>query len=129
MPERTPNLHAPNTPFHKEVRNQPERWGRAESNAPSRTTPTGRDVRSTETGITWENGRIAAARQAGAMAGRRGGPHTRCAPGVRHLTRRAGGLRAAAPPGRGYQETSLHGQVVRDPVAVGRDHHVGGLDR
>lgn len=32
MPERTPNLHAANLPFHKEVRNQPRRGG-----APRRT--------------------------------------------------------------------------------------------
>ncbi len=34
MPERTPNLHGANTCFHKEVRNQPERGGRAIANAP-----------------------------------------------------------------------------------------------
>ncbi|GAA2584041.1 hypothetical protein GCM10010304_28140 [Streptomyces roseoviolaceus] len=35
MPEPTPNLYGANTGFHKEVRNQPERRGRAPTNAPS----------------------------------------------------------------------------------------------
>jgi hypothetical protein len=35
MPEPTPNLHAANTAFHKEVRNQPGRRGRTLTNAPS----------------------------------------------------------------------------------------------
>ncbi|BCL22786.1 hypothetical protein GCM10017668_46290 [Streptomyces tuirus] len=35
MPDPTPNLHAANTAFHKEVRNQPELRGRTPTNAPS----------------------------------------------------------------------------------------------
>src|SRR5689334_3401703 len=39
MPEPTPNLHAANPAFHKEVRNKPERRGRTTANAPPHNCP------------------------------------------------------------------------------------------
>src|SRR4051812_4841934 len=95
MPERTPYLHGANTPFHKEVRNQPERRGRTVPNAPSHApmswvggTPGG-------TGTTWENGRIAADRP-GLGTGRAARAPARGAYRV-CATSRAGGTR----PGSG----------------------------
>ncbi|GHI05233.1 hypothetical protein Scel_35540 [Streptomyces cellostaticus] len=88
MPERTPYLHAANTPFHKEVRNQPEHRGRTMPNAPP--APPVSCVGGIPDGplATWENGRIAADRQ-GRDMGCTTGAHTRGAcRGVRYFTGR-----------------------------------------
>ncbi|GEJ98055.1 hypothetical protein TNCT1_03320 [Streptomyces sp. 1-11] len=88
MPERTPNLHGANTSFHKEVRNQPERRGRAAANAPPPPPVSWAGAVSPTPAITWENGRIATALTApGNGAGGGARPRGACR-SVRYFTGR-----------------------------------------